>query len=109
MVSAQRRSRSPRSEVASRSLIARIPVRGVRTSWAKAASAALTTFGAAALLFRFGALPAALTRVFARDFARDLGSRLDDRVVRAERVLAAMFPLEPRLPPAWHGGALGVT
>ena len=32
IVSTQRRSRSPRSEVARRSLIARIPVRGVRTS-----------------------------------------------------------------------------
>ena len=45
MVSTQRRSRSPRSEVASRSLTARIPVNGVRTSCAKAASAASTISG----------------------------------------------------------------
>ena len=46
MVSTQRRSRSPRSEVASRLLIARMPVSGVRTSWANAASAASTMPGA---------------------------------------------------------------
>src|ERR1700761_2354381 len=43
MVSTQRRSRSPSSEVARRSLMARMPVSGVRTSWAKTASAASTT------------------------------------------------------------------
>src|ERR1044071_1834105 len=42
MVSTRRRSRSPRSEVASRLLMARMPVSGVRTSCAKAASAAST-------------------------------------------------------------------
>ena len=46
MVSTQRRSRSSRSEVASRLLIARMPVSGVRTSCAKAASAASTMPGA---------------------------------------------------------------
>src|SRR4051794_39600633 len=46
MVSTQRRSRSSRSEVASRLLIARMPVRGVRTSCAKAASAASTVLAA---------------------------------------------------------------
>ncbi len=45
MVSTQRRSRSPRSDVASRSLMARIPVSGVRTSCAKAASAVSTMPG----------------------------------------------------------------
>ena len=43
MVSTQRRSRSPSSDVASRSLMARMPVSGVRTSWANTASAASTT------------------------------------------------------------------
>ena len=47
MVSTQRRSRSSRSDVANRSLTARIPVSGVRTSCAKAASAVSTMFGAA--------------------------------------------------------------
>ena len=45
MVSTQRRSRSSRSEVASRLLIARMPVSGVRTSCAKAANAVSTMPG----------------------------------------------------------------
>src|ERR1041385_4754315 len=45
MVSTQRRSRGPRPEVAKRSLMARMPVNGVRTSWAKAASAVSTMLG----------------------------------------------------------------
>ncbi|BAR58020.1 hypothetical protein NK6_4855 [Bradyrhizobium diazoefficiens] len=85
MVSAQRRSRSPRSEVASRSLIARMPVRGVRTSWAKAASAAWTTSGATTLVVRLRTFPAAPDRF--------RGNRLDVRVVRAGRVFAAIIPL----------------
>ena len=48
MVSTQRRSRSSRSDVASRLLIARMPVSGVRTSCANAASAASTMPGATA-------------------------------------------------------------
>ena len=60
MVSTQRRSRSSRSEVASRSLMARIPVSGVRTSCANAASATSTMPGMAAVVPRLRALPAAI-------------------------------------------------
>ena len=72
MVSTQRRSRSPRSEVASRSLIARMPVSGVRTSWANAASAASTMPETAAADLRLPrAFAAALdTRFFAGRFFR---------------------------------------
>ena len=92
MVSTQRRSRSLRSEVASRSLMARIPVRGVRTSCANAASAASTTPGSAVLppglrpprrAIRLGFLGG---RVFA------------GRVMRLEREDAAMIPLTLAFP-----------
>ena len=53
MVSTQRRSRSPRSEVASRLLIAKMPVSGVRTSCAKAASAVSTMPGVARAALRW--------------------------------------------------------
>ena len=59
MVSTQRRSRSSRSEVARRSLMARMPVSGVRTSWANAASAASTMPGPAVTAARLRAAPAA--------------------------------------------------
>ena len=55
MVSTQRRSRSSRSEVASRLLIARMPVSGVRTSCAKAANAVSTMPGTAARGFALAA------------------------------------------------------
>ena len=107
IVSAHRLSRSPRSEVASRSLIARMPVRGVRTSWAKAASAACTTSGSTRLVLR--------SRNPAVGPERFRATRLDVRVVRAARVFAAITPLRsiPFEPPAvrraWHGGSPGVT
>jgi len=96
-VSTQRRSRAGRSEVASRSLIARIPVSGVRTSWANTASAASTTPDEALDL---RVLPAA-ERFFAGRF---LGARFE----RTERDLAAMIFGPLALLP-WHGEALGVT
>ncbi len=88
MVSTQRRSRSSRSDVANRSLMARIPVNGVRTSCANAASAASTIPGAA-VTARLRDLPAA-TRFF--------GGRLfAGRVLRFERDFGAMIPLSPAL------------
>ncbi len=63
MVSTQRRSRSPRSDVARRSLIARMPVRGVRTSCAKVASAVLDHAGSSRLARR---LPDGLARLDGR-------------------------------------------
>ncbi len=102
MVSTQRFSRSSRSDVANRSLMARIPVNGVRTSCANAASAASTMPGVALLMAGFltarfltaglRALPAATRE------ARFLGGRcLEGRVERFERDLAAMIPLSPAL------------
>ena len=88
MVSTQRRSRSSRSEVASRLLIARMPVSGVRTSCAKAANAVSTMPGTAAADLRLPRVfTAALdTRFFARRF-------FAGRVTRRERIFAAMIPL----------------
>ena len=99
MVSTQRRSRSSRSDVASRSLMARIPVSGVRTSCAKAASAASTMPGAAAPAARLRALPAATPG------ARFFGGRLfGGRVVRCERDFGAMIPPTPAGPTMpWPG------
>ena len=89
MVSTQRRSRSSRSEVARRSLMARIPVSGVRTSWANAASAASTMPGPAQpLAARWRALPAA--SAWSALFRRPLLRR---RVVRCERDFGAMISL----------------
>ena len=87
MVSTQRRSRSSRSEVASRLLIARMPVSGVRTSCAKAASAVSTMPDVAATDLRLPrAFTAALdTRFFACRF-------FSGRVARRERFFAAMIP-----------------
>ena len=88
MVSTQRRSRSSRSDVARRSLMARIPVSGVRTSCANAASAVSTMPGPAVLAARLRALRAA------RPEARFFGGRLfGDRVVRCERDFGAMISL----------------
>ena len=88
MVSTQRRSRSSSSEVASRLLIARMPVSGVRTSCAKAASAAST-------------MPEPVTADLRapRTFAAALDARFFARrfftgcVLRRERRFAAMVPL----------------
>ena len=105
MVSTQRRSRSSRSDVARRSLMARIPVSGVRTSCANAASAASTTPDEAAVLA--ARLPRALraTAAGARLF---VARRFAGRVVRCERDFGAMIP--PTWPaPAWHGGTAGAT
>jgi hypothetical protein len=73
--------------------MARIPVSGVRTSWANAASAASTmpgptVFIARVLATRLRALPEA--RPEARFFD---GRFFTDRVVRRERDVAAMIPL----------------
>src|SRR6202158_2682593 len=99
MVSTQRRSRSSRSDVASRSLMARIPVSGVRTSCANAASAVSTMPGAVAAAARLRALPLATRE------ARFFGGRLlDGRVMRGERDFGAMIPLTlagPTMP--WPG------
>ena len=101
MVSIQRRSRSPRSEVASRSLTARIPVNGVRTSCAKAASAASTMSedgrGDARRAF------AGFADVFkTRGFA---GRLLGVRALRDERDVSAMIPLpQPRASMPRSGG-----
>ena len=102
MVSTQRRSRSPRSEVASRLLIARIPVSGVRTSCAKAASATSTMPGASEVR-GFAALPRF------RDLTADLAARLTARFfagrffggwpLRVGRDFTAMI-LRPRMEPA---------
>src|SRR6201999_578530 len=99
MVSTQRRSRSSRSDVASRSLIARIPVSGVRTSWAKAASAASTMPGAAAARarLRFPPAVAAGVRFFVVRFS-------GDRLVRLARDTDAMIPPN-RLAEHGRGGA----
>ena len=70
--------------------MARIPVSGVRTSCAKAASAVSTIPGPAVLTARLRALRAA------RPEARFFGGRLfGDRVVRCARVFGAMIPLSP--------------
>src|SRR5579871_1524223 len=111
MVSTQRRSRSPRSDVASRSLIAMMPVSGVRTSWAKAASAASTTFEEAVCLGRGLGLDRRLRLgssvgpdlTFCSDLARcwraETGeSCFTDRFfLRFTRDLAAMIPRSPCL------------
>src|SRR4051812_45523083 len=99
MVSTQRRSRSPSSEVASRLLMARIPVSGVRTSWAKAASAASTMPGDFARPAAL-ALPR-LRAVFAADLPADFLTRLfvgrffGGLALRVGRDLAAMIPHSP--------------
>src|ERR1700722_5558494 len=98
MVSTQRRSRSSRPDVASRSLMARMPVSGVRTSCANAANAASTMPGATVLTARLRALPAAIFG--ARFFSVRLG--------RCERDFDAMIP-PTRPPPACHGRLSGVT
>src|SRR5713226_5402539 len=87
MVSTQRRSRSSRSEVANRPLMARIPVSGVRTSCANAASAASTILGTGIVATR---LPRALAAATAgtRFFSRPLGGRIG----RFKRGFAAMNP-----------------
>ena len=88
MVSTQRRSRSSRSEVASRLLIARMPVSGVRTSCANAASAVSTIPETATADLRVPRTFAAAldTRFFAGRF-------LTGRVMRRARRFAAMVPL----------------
>src|SRR5262249_14331447 len=91
---------SPRSEVASRLLMARMPVSGVRTSWAKAASAASTipgSFDLARDLAGFAALPR-LCASFVAGLATRLfvGRLLDDRLLRVGRDRAAMI-LRPRM------------
>src|SRR5262249_18309188 len=95
MVSTQRRSRSPSSDVASRSLMARMPVSGVRTSWANAASAASTTLDAGARLCTLLALAADL-----RFAARLFGARF----LRWSRDFAAMIHPAPPPAPPWHAG-----
>src|SRR6476661_6435667 len=98
IVSTQRRSRSLRSDVASRPLMARIPVSGVRTSCANAASAASTTPGAAGTAARLRGLFAATRE------ARFFGGRLFGRVVRRERDFGAMIPLTLAVPTMpWRG------
>src|SRR5207237_8215051 len=100
----QRRSRSPRSEVVSRSLMARIPVSGVRTSCANAASAASTMPGPAVLiallegrLLDLRALtPEARFRGGRICGERALGNRVvSDPVRRRERDFSAMIPPDP--------------
>ena len=83
--------------MANRSLIARMPVSGVRTSWANAASAVSTMPGMAAAAVRLRALRAA-TRFFG-------GRRFGDRVVRLERDFGAMIPLSPA---RWHHATAGL-
>jgi hypothetical protein len=104
MVSTQRRSRSSRSEVASRSLTARIPVSGVRTSWANTASAVSTIVSACTEL--------RLARGFGAGFfaARFLATRFFSvclvrvRILRGERDVSAICcPPVPAAP--CHGGA----
>src|SRR3954462_2378551 len=106
MVSTQRRSRSPSSEVASRLLIARMPVSGVRTSWAKAASAASTMPGldTAARLRRSLAGGFLASRFLARVFADRF---LVSPVERRTRGFAAMVPCPAG--PACHVTAARVT
>src|SRR6516164_8899412 len=114
MVSTQRRSRSGNSEVASRSLMARIPVSGVRTSWAKAASAASTTpadvfvffvFALAFVLLGSGRWSARRAEAFCFN-----GTFLRfTRLVRLTRDFVAMTFIHPALATAWHGRATGVT
>ena len=88
--------------------MARIPVSGVRTSCANAASAASTIPGAAGTAARLRAL-SAVTRE-----ARFFGARLfGGRVVRCERDFGAMIPLTlaaPTMPwPGWRSHAEGVS
>src|SRR5258705_10518998 len=91
MVSTQRRSGSPRSEIARRLLMARIPVSGVRTSWANEARAASITRGAAfaAARLRDGLALVLEMRLLDRRF-------FGVRILRFERDFAAMVPLTPR-------------
>ena len=73
--------------------MARIPVSGVRTSCANAASAASTTPGPAVFIARVLATRLPALRA-ARPEARFFGGRrFADRVVRGERDFAAMIPL----------------
>ena len=91
MVSTQRRSRSSRSDVARRSLMARIPVSGVRTSCAKAASAVSTMPGS-------GDLDCALARLAGGKHRQRVffdGRLFGGRAVRCERDFDAMIPLSP--------------
>jgi hypothetical protein len=87
--------------------MARIPVSGVRTSCANAASAASTIPGAAVAAARLRDLPAATRE--ARFFARLFGGG----VVRCERGFGAMIPLTlaaPTMPwPGWRSHAEGVS
>ena len=78
--------------------MARMPVSGVRTSCANAASAASMMPGAGVLTARLRALPTAISG------ARFFGVRLG----RRERDFDAMIP-PTRPPPACHGWPAGVT
>ena len=84
--------------------MAKIPVSGVRTSCAKAASAASTMPDEAVLLTRLRRALGAMARG-----ARFFGGRFfGGRVVRRERDFSAMIPHPGRIPPC-HGRAEGVT
>ena len=88
--------------------MARIPVSGVRTSCANAASAASTIPGAAGTAVRLRGL-SAVTRE-----ARFFGARLfGGRVVRFERDFGAMIPLTLAVPTmpwrGWRSHAEGVS
>ena len=106
MVSTQRRSRSSRSEVASRLLIARMPVSGVRTSWAKAASAASTMPALGARRLARGRALRALRRAVEMRFF--FGGAFWPAALCAVR--AILPPCSPtRAEPAWHATAAEVT
>ena len=78
--------------------MARIPVSGVRTSWANAASAASTIPGPAVFTARVLATRLRTLRA-ARPEARFFGGRFfTGRVVRCERDVAAMIPLTLAIP-----------
>jgi len=83
-----------------------MPVSGVRTSWANAASAASTMPGLGSVLAR-----ARGPRVFAATFETRFfdGRLLAGREVRRTRDFAAMIPVNPARLPAWHARATGVT
>src|SRR5882757_8100349 len=106
MVSAQRRSRSSRSDVDKRLLMARMPVSGVRTSWANAASAASTMPGPdTAARLRRGLVGSFLAGSFLARFftGRFLGNAFE----RCTRGFVAMVPC-PTVP-ACHVTAARVT
>src|SRR3954462_10382225 len=111
MVSTQRRSRSSRSEVASRLLIARMPVKGVRTSCAKAASAASTVLTAPPR-WR-GEAFAALVEVRFLTCRFFVCRFLDGGALRFPRDPFAMIPYPTTRSMAWpngqsHGGDLAL-